>query len=57
MLYDREAPLELRIQDAKHGPQEVGSLEAIRVKVLLLVSYFKISNLLRAARDKTKFKM
>jgi hypothetical protein len=38
VLYDREAPFELRIQDAKQGPQEVGSLEAIRVKILLLVS-------------------
>ena len=28
----------MRIQDAKQGPQEVGSLEAIRVKILLLVS-------------------
>jgi hypothetical protein len=37
VLYDREAPFELRIQDAKQGPQEVGSLEAIRVKILLLV--------------------
>jgi hypothetical protein len=37
VLYDREAPFELRIQDANSGPQEVGTLEAIRVKILVLV--------------------
>merc|ERR1719171_1450754 len=36
--YDREAPFELRIQDPNSGPQEVGTLEAIRVKILNLVS-------------------
>jgi hypothetical protein len=36
VLYDREVPFELRIQDSKSGPQEVGTLEAIRVKVLQL---------------------
>ena len=36
--FDREAPFELRIQDPNSGPQEVGTLEAIRVKVLALVS-------------------
>jgi hypothetical protein len=36
LLYDREAPFELRIQDPNNGPQEVGTLEAIRVKVLVL---------------------
>eukprot|EP00350_Pseudokeronopsis_sp_OXSARD2_P006434 CAMPEP_0170556218 /NCGR_PEP_ID=MMETSP0211-20121228/15779_1 /TAXON_ID=311385 /ORGANISM="Pseudokeronopsis sp., Strain OXSARD2" /LENGTH=70 /DNA_ID=CAMNT_0010866409 /DNA_START=70 /DNA_END=282 /DNA_ORIENTATION=+ len=36
VLYDREAPFELRIQDSNSGPQEVGTLEAIRVKVLVL---------------------
>lgn len=36
VLFDREAPFELRIQDKKHGPQEVGSLEAVRCKILLL---------------------
>jgi hypothetical protein len=39
VLYDREAPFELRIQDPNNGPQEVGTLEAIRVKILVLVSY------------------
>ena len=39
VLYDREAPFELRIQDPNSGPQEVGTLEAIRVKILTLVSY------------------
>lgn len=41
LLYDREAPFELRIQDPNNGPQEVGTLEAIRVKILVLVSYIK----------------
>lgn len=38
VAYDREAPFELRIQDPTSGPQEVGTLEAIRVKILQLVS-------------------
>ena len=38
-LYDREVPFELRIHDGEGGPQEVGTLEAIRVKVLVQVSY------------------
>ena len=38
VMYDREAPFELRIQDPNSGPQEVGTLEAIRVKILNLVS-------------------
>lgn len=37
MVYEREVPFELRIQEAS-GPQEVGTLEAVRVKLLLLVS-------------------
>ena len=41
LLYDREAPFELRIQDPNNGPQEVGTLEAIRVKILVLVRLFK----------------
>lgn len=36
VMFDREAPFELRIQDPGQGPQEVGTLEAIRIKVLLL---------------------
>ena len=43
--YDREAPFELRIQDPNSGPQEVGTLEAIRVKVLNLVSTFLFQNI------------
>lgn len=35
VVYDREVPFELRVQDAD-GPQEVGSLEAIRCKILSL---------------------
>jgi len=34
VVFDREAPFELRIQDPNSGPQEVGTLEAIRVKIL-----------------------
>jgi len=33
VVFDREAPFELRIQE-NSGPQEVGTLEAIRVKIL-----------------------
>ena len=45
MLYDREAPFELRIQDPNSGPQEVGTLEAIRVKILTLVSNIKFDKI------------
>ena len=37
IIYDREVPFELRIHDSDNGPQEVGTLEAIRVKFLILV--------------------
>ncbi len=40
VIYDREVPFELRIQDANTGPQEVGTLEAIKVKLLVLVLRF-----------------
>jgi hypothetical protein len=36
VVFDREVPFELRIQDSASGPQEVGTLEAIKVKVFLL---------------------
>lgn len=36
IIYDRECPFEMRIQEDASGPHEVGTLEAIRVKVLLL---------------------
>ena len=45
VIYDREAPFELRLQETGDSPQEVGTLEAIRVKILTLVSQFKYSNL------------
>ena len=35
LVFDREAPFELRIQDPNTGPQEVGTLEAIRLKILV----------------------
>merc|ERR1719436_1399195 len=36
VVYDREVPFELRVQDAETGPQEVGTLEAIQCKILAL---------------------
>eukprot|EP00904_Undaria_pinnatifida_P006602 jgi/Undpi1/3071/HiC_scaffold_15.g06447.m1 len=36
VIYDREVPFELRVQESADGPQQVGTLEAIKVKVLLL---------------------
>ena len=43
-MFDREAPFELRIQDPNTGPQEVGTLEAVRVKVLVHSSEGRASN-------------
>ncbi|GLD94223.1 hypothetical protein PINS_up002834 [Pythium insidiosum] len=37
VIYDRETPFELRIQDADSTPQQVGTLEAIKVKILVHV--------------------
>lgn len=37
IIYDREVPFELRVQESAEGPQQVGTLEAIKVKVLMLV--------------------
>jgi hypothetical protein len=36
VIFDREVPFELRIQDSGSGPQEVGTLEAIKTKFLIL---------------------
>eukprot|EP00916_Digyalum_oweni_P014738 GHVL01024131.1.p1 GENE.GHVL01024131.1~~GHVL01024131.1.p1 ORF type:complete len:219 (+),score=29.31 GHVL01024131.1:410-1066(+) len=36
VIYDRECPFELRLQDDTFGPQDVGTLEAIKCKILLL---------------------
>ncbi|OMJ82989.1 hypothetical protein SteCoe_16202 [Stentor coeruleus] len=36
VIYDREVPYELRIQESGSGPQEVGTLEAVKVKLLIL---------------------
>ena len=36
LVYEREVPFELRIQEGEGGPQEVGTLEAIKVKILIL---------------------
>mmetsp|Transcript_3028 Transcript_3028/g.7754 ORF Transcript_3028/g.7754 Transcript_3028/m.7754 type:complete len:239 (+) Transcript_3028:78-794(+) len=35
VIYDRECPFELRVQDVDTSPQEVGTLEAVRCKILL----------------------
>ncbi|CAM9223061.1 unnamed protein product [Phaeothamnion confervicola] len=35
-VYDREVPFELRVQETAGGPQHMGTLEAIKVKVLTL---------------------
>ena len=35
IFYEREVPFELRVSEAADMPQEVGALEAIRVKILL----------------------
>jgi len=37
IVYDRECPLELRYQETSSSPQDVGTLEAIKVKVLIQV--------------------
>ena len=36
VVYDRDVPFELRIQDSGSGPQEVGTLEAVKTKLLIL---------------------
>lgn len=36
LLYEREVPFELRIQEDSRNPQEVGTLESIKVKILIL---------------------
>ena len=35
-IYEREVPFELRVQQSADTPQEVGTLEAVKVKMLLL---------------------
>ena len=36
VIYENEVPFELRVQQVANAPQEVGTLEAVRVKILLL---------------------
>ena len=36
MIYEHEVPFELRVQQVADAPQEVGTLEAVKVKILLL---------------------
>ena len=33
VIYDREVPFELRLQESAEGPNDVGTLEAIKVRV------------------------
>ena len=35
LVYDRECPFEVRVQEGDKGPEDVGTLEAIRAKVLV----------------------
>lgn len=35
MIYDRETPVELRVQDGATVPQQVGTLEALKVKIMV----------------------
>lgn len=44
ILYEREVPCELRMQEGSKAPQDVGRLEPIRVKVLIMVSTFPDSH-------------
>jgi len=44
VVYDREVPFELRVQAADSAPQEVGTLEAIRCKVLVLGEGDNVAN-------------
>lgn len=40
LIYSREVPCELRLEDGSGGPpKDVGRLEPVRVKILLLVSF------------------
>jgi hypothetical protein len=36
VIYDREVPFELRVQTGAEGPGDVGTLEAVRVKIVAL---------------------
>jgi hypothetical protein len=36
VIYEREVPFELRVQQSTDAPQEAGTLEAVKVKLLLL---------------------
>jgi hypothetical protein len=35
-VFNAEIPFEIRVQDSNEGPQQVGTLEAIRLKILTL---------------------
>ena len=45
IVYDREVPFELRIQEANSGPQEVGTLEAVKAKILILEDQGRLHNI------------
>jgi len=38
LIFNHEIPFELRVQNSNEGPQQVGTLEAVRVKILTLGS-------------------
>ena len=37
VIYDREVPFELRLQESAEGPNDVGTLEAIKVRGVMVV--------------------
>ena len=39
IVFNKEVPFELRIQEVGSEPQEVGTLESINVKLLVLVRF------------------
>lgn len=36
VIYDRECPIEMRLQEGDEVPQQVGSLESVKAKILVL---------------------
>ena len=42
VIYDREVPFELRLQESAEGPNDVGTLEAIKVCAAMMFSGLKL---------------
>lgn len=40
VIHDREVPIEVRLTELHDMPQDIGSLEAIRVKILVKGGHF-----------------